>query len=48
MVLPCTNHKLRSTTTQRPMEMCKSGDYLSIDVEQDLARLFKMEVEMHV
>lgn len=33
MVLPCTNHKLRSATTQRPMEMCKPGDYLSIDVE---------------
>ena len=48
IILPCLNHKLRASTTQRPVQFCKPQDYLAIDVEQDLSRLFKKEVDMHV
>ena len=47
IILPCLNHKLRASTTQRIVQHCKPTDFLPIDVEQDLARLFKKEVEMH-
>jgi hypothetical protein len=46
-VLPCTHAKLRAVTTQRPAEDCRPGDYLSMDVEQDLTRLIRAEIEMH-
>lgn len=47
IVLPCTNQKIRSSTTQRPMNDCRPTDFLTLDVEQDLSRLLKMEVMMH-
>ena len=47
MVLPCTNYKLRSAVTQRPNQMCRTTDFLTLDVEQDLTRLLKMEVDTH-
>ena len=47
IVLPCTNAKIRSATTQRPMNECRPTDFLTLDVEQDLSRLLKMEVLMH-
>ena len=47
IVLPCTNSKLRSQTTQRQMGDCRPTDFLTLDVEQDLSRLFKMEIAMH-
>lgn len=47
MCLPCTNPKMRAATTQRPTRECRPGDYLSMDVEQDLARLLRSEVELH-
>ena len=48
MILPCTNLELRADVTQRPAIDCKPKDYLSMDVEQDLSRLIKMECEFHV
>lgn len=33
IVLPCLNHKLRASTTQRIVQMCKPTDFLAIDVE---------------
>lgn len=47
MILPCTNMKLRAQTTQRVMGDCKPSDFLTLDVEQDLTRLLKMEIAMH-
>ena len=48
MVLPCTNNKLRAATAQRDANYCRPGDYLSMDVEQDLSRLIKAEVDLHI
>lgn len=48
MILPCTNLNLRSEVTQRIHGGCKVEHFLSIDVEQDMARLFKMECNFHV
>ena len=48
IVLPCVNHKLRASTTQRIVQHCKPEDYLPIDVEQDLARLLMKEIEYHI
>ena len=47
MILPCTNSKLRSQTTQRVMGDCRPTDFLTLDVEQDMTILFKMEIVMH-
>ena len=47
MILPCTNSKIRAECTQRPSFGCKVTDFLSLDVEQDLARLINMECELH-
>mgnify|MGYP000008559654 CR=1 FL=1 len=47
MILPCTNSKLRSQTTQRVMGDCRPTDFLTLDVEQDMTRLFQMEIIMH-
>ena len=47
MVLPCTNSKMRSEVTQRTAGGCKPDEYLTMDVEQDLSRLLKMEAELH-
>ena len=48
MILPCTNPKLRAATTQRETNYCRPGDFLSMDVESDLARLLKAEVDLHI
>jgi len=47
MILPCTNAKIRADTTQRLNMECRPTDFLTIDVEQDLARLVKMEIMLH-
>ena len=33
IVLPCTNKEIRSEATQRPMNDCRSTDFLTLDVE---------------
>jgi len=38
---------MRAEVTQRISGGCKKEDFLSIDVEQDMARLFKMELTFH-
>lgn len=48
IILPCLNHKLRASTTQRIVQRCEPTDFLAIDVEQDLSRLFKKEIEYHI
>ena len=47
IVLPCTNYKMRAEVTQRMNRECRSTDYLTMDVEQDLSRLLKAEVKCH-
>jgi Ca2+-binding EF-hand superfamily protein len=47
IVLPCTNPKIRAMTTQRSMGDCRPSDFLTLDVEQDLSRLLKMEATLH-
>jgi len=47
MLLPCTNSKLRASATQRPALGCKPTDFLSIDTENDLVNLIKMEISLH-
>src|SRR6056300_1161139 len=39
MILPCANSKLRAQATQRPNGMCGKYDYLTLDVEKELAEL---------
>lgn len=33
--------------TQRPTQECREGDYLTLDVEQDLVRLLKAEIRFY-
>ena len=47
MLLPCTNSRLRAMATQRPNLYCRPGDYMSLDVEKELAELFLLEVFLH-
>lgn len=47
MCLPCTNARMRSEVSQRMVSGCNPGEFLSMDVEQDLLRLLQLEVEMH-
>lgn len=47
IVLPCTNSKMRSECTQRMAAGCGPDEFLTMDVEQDMVRLFKMEVDLH-
>lgn len=44
IVLPCTNMKMRSEVSQRMAMDCAPDAYLRLDVEQDMVRLFKMEI----
>lgn len=47
MILPCTNAKMRSEQTQKRIQECRPEDYLSLDVEQDMMRLIRAEMEFH-
>lgn len=47
MVLPCDNHQLRASATQRPNMQINRGDFLTLDVERDLAALLVAEIELH-
>lgn len=47
IILPCTNSTMRSEVTQRMQMDCPPDQYLRLDVEQDMVRLFKMELELH-
>ena len=47
ILLPCSDHKMRSECAQRIAFGCNPAEFLSFDVEQDMVRLFKMEVELH-
>ena len=47
IILPCANSKLRSIATQRPNIICGKYDYLTLDVEKDLAALLLEEIKMH-
>ena len=47
IILPCANSKLRAQATQRPNVFCGKYDYLTLDVEKELAELILCEVQMH-
>jgi len=47
IVLPCANGKLRAAATQRPNQICKKFDYLTLDVEKDMTELILSEVRLH-
>ncbi len=47
LILPCSNSKLRATATQRPKWICNKFDYLTLDVEKELAELLLGEVRLH-
>ena len=47
IILPCANSRLRAQATQRPNMMCGKYDYLTLDVEKELAELLLMEIKMH-
>ena len=47
IILPCANSRLRAQATQRPNMMCGRYDYLTLDVEKELAELILMEIQMH-
>ena len=47
VILPCSNSKLRSEATQRPKWICNKFDYLTLDVEKELAELLLGEVRLH-
>ena len=47
IILPCANSRLRAQATQRPNMMCGKYDYLTLDVEKELAELILMEIKMH-
>ena len=47
IILPCANSRLRAQATQRPNMMCGRYDYLTLDVEKELAELILMEIKMH-
>jgi Ca2+-binding EF-hand superfamily protein len=47
LVLPCDNNVLRATATQRPNTQINPGDFLTLDVERDLAALLVAEIELH-
>lgn len=48
VLLPCTNAKIRSEATQRPQYEVRPHDFLPIDIEQDLSRLIKAELQNHI
>lgn len=47
IILPCANSRLRAQATQRPNMMCGRYDYLTLDVEKELAELVLMEIKLH-
>ena len=47
MLLPCSNSKLRAQASQRPNLFCGKFDYLTLDVEKELAELLLDEVQLH-
>ena len=47
IVLPCANGKLRAAATQRPNQICKKFDYLTLDVEKDMTELLLSEIRLH-
>lgn len=47
IILPCANSRLRAQATQRPNLMVGQYDYLTLDVEKELAELILMEIKMH-
>lgn len=47
VVLPCSNAKLRASATQRPNVICGKFDYLTLDVEKELAELILAEIKLH-
>lgn len=47
MLLPCSNSRLRAQATQRPNLFCGPNDYMSLDVEKELAELLLDEVQLH-
>lgn len=47
MLLPCSNSRLRALATQRPNLFCAKDDYMSLDVEKELAELLLEEVQLH-
>jgi hypothetical protein len=47
MLLPCSNSRLRALATQRPNLFCGKNDYMSLDVEKELAELLLEEVQLH-
>jgi len=49
VLLPCGpgSEEMRSDVTQRVASGCKPDEFLTVDVEQDLSRLLKMEVDFH-
>ena len=47
IILPCANSRLRAQATQRPSMYCGRNEYLTLDVEKELAELVLMEIQMH-
>lgn len=47
LVLPCDNPALRAAATQRPNAYITPHDYLTLDVERDLTKLFLGEIDLH-
>lgn len=47
IILCCANGQLRAVATQRPNQICNKFDYLTLDVEKDLAELFLEEIKLH-
>ena len=47
IILPCANSRLRAQATQRPNQICTKYDYLTLDVEKELAELILMEIRLH-
>jgi Ca2+-binding EF-hand superfamily protein len=47
MLLPCSDSKLRAQATQRPNIILGKFDYLTLDVEKELAELMLSEISLH-
>mmetsp|Transcript_21102 Transcript_21102/g.20265 ORF Transcript_21102/g.20265 Transcript_21102/m.20265 type:complete len:133 (+) Transcript_21102:106-504(+) len=47
LLLPCDNTFLRAKATQRPNVYINKFDYLTLDIERDLTKLFLYEIELH-
>ena len=42
ILLPCDNAVLRATATQRNQAFIDKGDYLTLDVERQISKLFEL------